>query len=51
VPEELPSVIETARRIGLYRTEFFYLSRKQLPTEDAQFNAYRSIVEAMNPSP
>jgi phosphoenolpyruvate-protein phosphotransferase (PTS system enzyme I) len=52
VPEELPSVIENgADGIGLYRTEFFYLSRKQLPTEDAQFSAYRSIVEAMNPKP
>jgi phosphotransferase system enzyme I (PtsI) len=50
VPEELPSVLENgADGIGLYRTEFFYLARKQLPTEDAQFNAYRSIVEAMNP--
>ncbi len=52
VPEELPSVLENgADGIGLYRTEFFYLARKQLPTEDAQFNAYRSIVEAMNPRP
>jgi phosphotransferase system enzyme I (PtsI) len=50
VPEELPSVLENgADGIGLYRTEFFYLARKQLPTEEAQFNAYRSIVEAMNP--
>ena len=52
VPEELPSVLENgADGIGLYRTEFFYLARKQLPTEEAQFNAYRSIVEAMNPKP
>ncbi len=52
VPEELPSVLENgADGIGLYRTEFFYLARKQLPTEDAQFNAYRSIAEAMNPRP
>ena len=52
VPEELPSVLENgADGIGLYRTEFFYLTRKQLPTEEAQFNAYRSIVEAMNPKP
>ena len=52
VPEELPSVIENgADGIGLYRTEFFYLTRKQLPTEDAQFHAYRSIAEAMNPKP
>jgi len=52
VPEELPSVLENgADGIGLYRTEFFYLTRKQLPTEEAQFNAYRSIVEAMHPRP
>ena len=52
VPEELPSVLENgADGIGLYRTEFFYLARKQLPTEEAQFQAYRTIVEAMNPKP
>src|SRR6267378_3831542 len=34
VPEELPSVLENgADGLGLYRTEFFYLARKQLPTE------------------
>ena len=52
VPEELPSVIENgAEAIGLYRTEFFYLSRSTLPTEDAQYQAYRTIVEAMAPKP
>jgi phosphotransferase system enzyme I (PtsI) len=52
VPEELPSVIEHgAEGIGLYRTEFFYLSRATLPTEDAQYHAYRTIVEAMRPMP
>lgn len=52
VPEELPAVIEHgAEGIGLYRTEFFYLSRATLPTEDAQFHAYRTIVEAMRPKP
>ncbi|HEY2923623.1 MAG TPA: phosphoenolpyruvate--protein phosphotransferase [Candidatus Eisenbacteria bacterium] len=52
VPEELPGILENgADGIGLYRTEFFYLARKQLPTEESQFNAYRSIVEAMNPRP
>jgi phosphotransferase system enzyme I (PtsI) len=50
-PEELPAVVENgADGIGLYRTEFFYLSRQTLPTEDAQFHAYRSVVEAMNPA-
>ena len=52
VPEELPGILENgADGIGLYRTEFFYLARKQLPTEEAQFGAYRSIVEAMAPRP
>jgi phosphotransferase system enzyme I (PtsI) len=52
VPEELPSLLENgADGVGLYRTEFFYLSRSTLPTEEAQFQAYRSIVEAMKPRP
>jgi phosphotransferase system enzyme I (PtsI) len=52
VPEELPSLLEQgAEGVGLYRTEFFYLSRSALPTEEAQYNAYRTIAEAMNPRP
>lgn len=52
VPEELPGIQEHgADGIGLYRTEFFYLSRHTLPTEEAQFHAYRSVVEAMSPQP
>jgi phosphotransferase system enzyme I (PtsI) len=52
VPEELPSVIENgAEAIGLYRTEFFYMSRSTLPTEEAQYQAYRTVVEAMAPKP
>ena len=52
VPEELPALQENgAEGVGLYRTEFFYLSRSALPTEDAQFQAYRTIVEAMRPRP
>ena len=50
IPEELPGIQENgADGIGLYRTEFFYMSRQSLPTEEAQFHAYRSVVEAMNP--
>ncbi len=52
VPEELPGILHNgAEGIGLYRTEFFYLARQSLPTEEAQFQAYRSIVEAMKPLP
>jgi phosphotransferase system enzyme I (PtsI) len=52
VPEELPGILENgAEGVGLYRTEFFYLSRQTLPTEEAQFQAYRTIVEALAPRP
>jgi phosphotransferase system enzyme I (PtsI) len=52
VPEELPGILENgANGIGLYRTEFFYLSRQTLPTEEVQYMTYRSIVEAMRPHP
>jgi phosphoenolpyruvate-protein phosphotransferase (PTS system enzyme I) len=52
VPEELPGILHNgAEGIGLYRTEFFYLARQSLPTEEAQYLAYRAIVEAMKPLP
>ncbi len=38
-----------ARGIGLYRTEFLYLSGKDLPTEEEQYQAYRAIAEKMLP--
>jgi phosphotransferase system enzyme I (PtsI) len=37
--------------IGLYRTEFLYVDRAELPTEDQQFEVFRSVVEAMGPRP
>ncbi|RJP55672.1 MAG: phosphoenolpyruvate--protein phosphotransferase [Deltaproteobacteria bacterium] len=44
--EEIPSVLEHgAEGIGLYRTEFLYLRRKELPSEEEQFQAYKSVVE------
>lgn len=33
---------------GLYRTEFLFMDRDQLPTEEEQFIAYKDVVEAMN---
>lgn len=35
-----------AEGVGLYRTEFLYMDRDALPTEDEQFEAYRQAVEA-----
>ncbi|MCD8914470.1 phosphoenolpyruvate--protein phosphotransferase [Staphylococcus simulans] len=47
-PNDLPGVIENgAEGIGLYRTEFLYMGRDQMPTEDEQFEAYKAVLEAM----
>ena len=37
-----------AEGVGLYRTEFLFMDRDQLPTEEEQFIAYKDVVEAMN---
>ena len=37
--------------IGLYRTEFLFMDRDQLPTEEEQFLAYKDVVEAMEGLP
>lgn len=42
--EEIPSAIaHGAEHIGLYRTEFIYINRQELPTEEDHFNNYRQI--------
>ena len=40
-----------AECVGLYRTEFLFMDRDQLPTEDEQFVAYKDVVEAMEGKP
>ena len=37
-----------AEGVGLYRTEFLFMHRDQLPTEEEQFIAYKEVVEAMD---
>ena len=52
VTDELPSVLHYgAEGIGLYRTEFLYLNRQELPTEEEHFKTYREVVEKMSPHP
>lgn len=36
-----------AEGIGLYRTEFLFMDRDSLPTEDEQFEAYKAVAESM----
>lgn len=40
-----------AEGIGLYRTEFLYMDRSALPTEDEQFAAYKAVAEEMSGQP
>ena len=50
LPEEIPLVISKgADGVGLYRTEYFYMNRSDLPTEEEQYEAYRQVVEALAP--
>lgn len=43
-PEEIPSVLQHgADGIGLYRTEYFYMNRSDLPTEEEQYEAYKNL--------
>ncbi|PLR97483.1 phosphoenolpyruvate--protein phosphotransferase [Bacillus sp. T33-2] len=37
--------------IGLYRTEFLYMDRDVLPTEEEQFEAYKAVLEGMEGKP
>jgi len=51
-PEEVPSVLaHGGEGVGLYRTEFLYLNREELPTEEEHFRAYSSILERMQGRP
>jgi phosphotransferase system enzyme I (PtsI) len=52
LPEEVVSVINYGGDgIGLYRTEFQYLSRQDFPGEDDLFDNYKDVVEVMAPNP
>lgn len=44
--EEIPSaVFHGANGVGLYRTEFIYINRGQLPTEEEHFFSYKKVIE------
>lgn len=40
-----------AEGVGLYRTEFLYMDRENLPTEEEQFEAYKAVLETMGKRP
>ena len=53
---ELPSDLDAVKAagaagIGLFRSEFLFMNRRELPDEDDQYEAYRSVVEGMKGRP
>lgn len=51
-PKDVESVLENGGEgVGLYRTEFLYMERDTLPTEEEQFQAYKQVLEKMGEKP
>lgn len=51
-PEDVDRVLSyDAEGIGLFRTEFLFMDRTSMPTEEEQFEAYRKVAVAMNGKP
>jgi len=51
-PNDVEGVINNGGEgVGLYRTEFLYMGRSELPSEDEQFEAYKSVLEQMGDKP
>ncbi len=52
LPEDVEQVLANgATGIGLFRSEFLFLNRADLPDEDEQFEAYRKVAQLMNGLP
>ncbi|KZE37298.1 phosphoenolpyruvate--protein phosphotransferase [Bhargavaea cecembensis] len=51
-PSDVAKILENGGEgIGLFRTEFLYMGRDQFPTEDEQYEAYKSVLEQMKGRP
>jgi phosphotransferase system enzyme I (PtsI) len=52
VPKDVEAVLENGGEgIGLYRTEFLYMNRNSMPSEDEQYEAYKDVLEKMEGRP
>ena len=52
LPTDLPAVRQSgATGIGLFRTEFLFMNRRDLPTEEEQYEAYKAVAEGMRGAP
>lgn len=45
------ALLNGAEGVGLYRTEFLYMGKSELPSEEEQFEAYKSVLEQMGDKP
>lgn len=51
-PADVDAVLEQGGEgVGLYRTEFLYMGRKEMPSEESQYNAYKTVLEKMKGKP
>jgi phosphotransferase system enzyme I (PtsI) len=51
LPEDVDMVKKSgAEGVGLYRTEFFYLNKPELPTEEEQFRTYQKVAQDLQPN-
>lgn len=51
-PEDADKVVECdGEGIGLFRTEFLFMDRDSVPTEEEQFEAYKKVAETMKGKP
>jgi phosphotransferase system enzyme I (PtsI) len=51
-PKDIEVLLNSdAESVGLYRTEFIYMNRNSMPTEDEQFEAYKAVLQSMGSKP
>ncbi|OZU88729.1 phosphoenolpyruvate--protein phosphotransferase [Virgibacillus indicus] len=51
-PDDVEGVLNNGGEgVGLYRTEFLYMGKNELPTEDEQYDAYKTVLEKMGDKP
>ncbi len=51
-PKDVKGVLENGGEgVGLYRTEFLYMNRSSMPSEEEQFEAYREVLEKLEGKP
>ncbi|MGG1643753.1 phosphoenolpyruvate--protein phosphotransferase [Paenibacillus sp. NRS-1782] len=51
-PNDVAGVLDNGGEgVGLYRTEFLYMGRDKLPSEEVQYTAYKTVLERMEGKP